>query len=145
MKFRPTWRYTLEWRNDYDPLRGKLVNSRVGAGAQFDQWSVSVAHSAVREPTVLAPPSNQIRTTVRWGDFNRRGWNAAVANIYDYRQKIFLYTISQITYNTDCCGFSIEWRRLALGQARNENQFRASFSIANVGSFGTLRPQERLF
>jgi LPS-assembly protein len=146
MKFRPTWRYTLEWRNDYDPLRGKLVNSQVGAGAQFDSWSVSVSHSAVRSPIALAPPSNQLRTTVRWGDFNRRGWNAAVANIYDYRQKIFLYTISQITYNTDCCGFSVEWRRLpAIGQTRNDNQFRASLSIANVGSFGTLRPQERLF
>ena len=146
MKFRPTWRYTLEWRNDYDPLRGKLVNSRVGASAQFDAWSVSVAHNAVRSPTALAPPSNQIRTTVRWGDFNRRGWNAAVANIYDYRQKIFLYTISQITYNTDCCGFNIEWRRLpTIGQTRNDNQFRVSLSIANVGSFGTLRPQERLF
>jgi LPS-assembly protein len=146
MKFRPTWRYTLEWRNDYDPLRGKLVNSRVGASAQFDAWSVSVSHNAVRSPTPLAPPSNQIRTTVRWGDFNRRGWNAGVANIYDYRQKIFLYTISQITYNTDCCGFNIEWRRqTSIGQTRNDNQFRASLSIANVGSFGTLRPQERLF
>jgi LPS-assembly protein len=146
MKFRPTWRYTLEWRNDYDPLRGKLVNSRVGAGAQFDRWNVSVSHNAVRSPTALAPPSNQIRTSIRWGDFNRRGWNAAVASIYDYRQKSFLYTISQITYNTDCCGFSVEWRRLpAFGQTPNDNQFRASLSIANVGSFGTLRPQERLF
>jgi LPS-assembly protein len=146
MKFRPTWRYTLEWRNDYDPLRGKLVNSLVGTSAQFDAWNVSVSHNAVRSPTALAPPSNQIRTTVRWGDFNRRGWNAAVANIYDYRQKIFLFTISQITYNTDCCGFNIEWRRqTSIGQTRNDNQFRASLSIANVGSFGTLRPQERLF
>jgi LPS-assembly protein len=146
MKFRPTWRYTLEWRNDYDSLRGKLVNSQVGAGAQFDAWSVSVSHSAVRSLSALAPPSNQLRTSVRWGDFNRRGWNVAVANIYDYRQKNFLYTISQITYNTDCCGFSVEWRRLpAIGQTRNDNQFRASLSVANVGSFGTLRPQERLF
>ncbi len=146
MKFRPTWRYTLEWRNDYDPLRGKLVNSRVGVGAQFDSWNVSVSHNTVRSPTALAPASNQLRTTVRWGDFNRRGWNAAVASIYDYRQKSFLYTISQITYTTNCCGFSVEWRRLpTLGRTLNDNQFRASLSIANVGSFGTLRPQERLF
>jgi LPS-assembly protein len=108
-------------------------------------WSISAGHSAVRAPTVLSPPSNQLSTIVRLGDFNRRGWNAAVNTIYDYRQKIFLYNVSQITYNTDCCGFSVEWRRLALGRTRNENQFRVSLSIANVGSFGTLRPQERLF
>jgi LPS-assembly protein len=82
---------------------------------------------------------------VRFGDFNRRGWNAAFSSIYDYRQTIFIYNTSQVTYNTDCCGFSIEVRRFAIGRTRNENQFRLSLSIANVGSFGTLRPQERLF
>jgi LPS-assembly protein len=143
LKFQPTWRYTLEVRNDYDPLRGKLINSRIGAGAQFDLWSVSVGHNAVRAPTALAPPSNQIHSMVRFGGFNRRGWNVAVANIYDYRRKLFLYTISQITYNSDCCGFGLEWRRIAVGTERQE--FRISLSIANVGSFGTLRPQERLF
>jgi LPS-assembly protein len=146
MRVQPNWRYRLEWRNDYDKLRGKLVNSSVSADMRLTElWSISAGHSAVRAPTALSPPSNQLSTIVRLGDFNRRGWNAAVNTIYDYRQKIFLYNVSQITYNTDCCGFSVEWRRLALGATRNENQFRVSLSIANVGSFGTLRPQERLF
>ena len=83
--------------------------------------------------------------TVRYGDFNRRGWNVALTNVYDYRRHLFLYSISQITYNTDCCGFSLEYRRLAIGRTRNDNQFRIGISIANVGSFGTLRPAERLF
>ena len=84
-------------------------------------------------------------TKVSLGDFNRRGWNVAVSNIYDYRQKIFLYTIAQVAYNTDCCGFSVGWRRFAIGAIRNENQIRVSLSIANVGSFGTLAARERLF
>ena len=73
------------------------------------------------------------------------GWNVAARTNYDYRQNIFIYNATQATYNTDCCGFSFEWRRFAIGQTRNENQFRVALSIANVGSFGTLSPRERMF
>ena len=145
IRISPTWRHALEWRYDYDPLRGKLVNSSVSGRFRFDLWNLTLGHHVVRTPDVLMPPSNQLFTVFRLGDFNRRGWNLAVNNIYDYRQTIFLYTAIQGTYNTDCCGFSAEWRRFAIGTTRNDNQIRFSFSIANVGSFGTLRPRERIF
>ena len=51
----------------------------------------------------------------------------------------------QTAYNWDCCGFSVEYRRFALGSVRNENQFRFNFALANIGSFGNLRRQEKLF
>jgi LPS-assembly protein len=38
----------------------------------------------------------------------------------------------------------VQFRRLGFG-IRNENQFRVAFAVANIGSFGTLRRQERLF
>ena len=146
LRVQPNWRYRIEWRNDYDPRRGKLVNSSVSADMRLTGLiSVSAGHNAVRTPTVLSAPSNQLTSLLRFGDFNRRGWNLALSTIYDYRQRIFIYNVSQLTYNTDCCGFSVEWKRFAIGRTRNENQFRVSLSIANVGSFGTLRPQERLF
>ncbi len=145
VRISPSWRHVLEWRHDYDPLRGKLVNSSLSGGFQFDSWNLTLGHHAVRMPESLAPLSNQLFAVIRLGDFNRRGWNLAVNNIYDYRQAIFLYTAIQGTYNTDCCGFSAEWRRFAIGRTRNDNQIRFAFSIANVGSFGTLRPRERIF
>ncbi len=146
MRVQPNWRYRLEWRNDYDPLRGKLVNSSVNTDMRVSELlSLSFGHNAVRVPTARSPPSNQFSAGARVGDFNRRGWTAAVSTIYDYRQGNFIYNTSQVTYNTDCCGFSVEWSGLKVGRTPNGNQFRVSLSIANVGSFGTLRPQERLF
>ena len=146
MRVRPTWRHYIEWRNDFDPLRDKMVNSSVNGGFHVsDLWSFEVGHHAVRAPTVLTPLSNQVSTLVRFGNFNRRGWNAAIRTNYDYRQALFIYNASQVSFNTDCCGFSVEWRRFAIGPTRDENQFRVSLSIANVGSFGTLSPRERLF
>ena len=145
-RIRPNWRTFLGWRTDYDPLRRKLVNSSIDSGWRINAlWNVEVGHHAVRTPVELSPPSNQLSTLVRLGDFNRRGWNVAVRTNYDYRQNIFIYNATQATYNTDCCGFSFEWRRFAIGQTRNENQFRVALSIANVGSFGTLSPRERMF
>ena len=143
---KPNFKTEFEWRASYDPLRQKVVNSSASIAYQFTNlFRTVVGHTAVRTPTTLSPASNQITALFTVGDFNRRGWNGAVYNIYDYRQQIFLYTRSQLSYNTDCCGFGIEYGRFAIGPTRTENQFRVSLSIANVGSFGTLRPQGRLF
>ena len=146
LKLHPGPRWNLRWRNDYDPLRERLVNTTADAEVEISpKIRVSAGHRAVRAPSSLAPPTNQLLTGFRYGDYNRRGWNAALYNVYDYRQGIFLYSISQLTYNTDCCGFSVELRRLSIGNARSDNQIRISLAIANVGSFGTLRPAERMF
>ncbi len=139
-------RWNVRWRNDYDPLRGRVVNTQADADVQVSRrLSVRAGHRAVRAPSALTPASNQVLTGLRYGDSSRRGWNAALYNVYDFRQGIFLYSISQLTYNTICCGFSVELRRLSIGNARSDNQIRISLAIANIGSFGTLRPAERLF
>ena len=84
------------------------------------------------------------RGRIGYGDPNHRGWNTAFDTVYDYRLGVMQYATAQVTYNTDCCGLSVQYRRFNFG-VRNETQFLASFSIANIGSFGTLRKQERLF
>ena len=40
---------------------------------------------------------------------------------------------------------SVEYRRFALGAVRNENEYRFSFTLANIGEFGNLKRQERLY
>ncbi len=145
LRVQPRWNYTVEWRNDYDPARGKFVNSGLTADATLQNITVSVGHYAVRSTPLLTPPSNQVRGQVRWGALNKRGWNSGFSTVYDYRKGILQYANTNVTYNTDCCGFSVEWRRFALGPTRNENQFRLALSIANVGSFGNLKKQERMF
>ena len=93
---------------------------------------------------LLSPKANQFRGRIGFGDPNHRGWNTAFDAVYDYRQGIMQFATAQVTYNTDCCGFSVQYHRFSFG-VRNENQFRVAFSVANIGSFGTLKKQERLF
>jgi LPS-assembly protein len=39
----------------------------------------------------------------------------------------------------------VEYRRLSLGEIRTENQFRVSINIANIGTFGNLRREEKIY
>ncbi len=134
----------LEWRSDYDPLRHRPVNSALQGDWRHSIYSISLGHNYLRSGPQLSPSANQFRGMVTVGNDNRRGWNTAFSAIYDYRIGVMQFATTQVTYNTDCCGFSVQYRRFNVG-TRNENQFRVAFSIANIGSFGTLKRQERLF
>ncbi len=134
----------MEWRTDYDPLKKEIVNSGFTVDYRKSKYFLSAGHNQVRDDPVLGPSSNQFRGMAGIGNDNRRGWNAGFSAYYDYKKDILQYEMTQITYNTDCCGFSVQYRRFAFG-TRNENQFRVAFAVANIGSFGTLKRQERMF
>ena len=55
------------------------------------------------------------------------------------------YASVQSSYNFNCCGFSIEYRKFELGSVRNEGSYKFSFTLANIGTAGNLRRAERLF
>ena len=134
----------VEWRMDYDPRRSTITNSSFMVDGRVDQWFLSVGHTQIDSVNSLSPNNNQLRGVLGWGADSRKGWNAAFNAVYDYRVRQLQFSNTQVTYNTDCCGFSLQYRRFSFG-TRNENQFRVAFAIANLGSFGTLRRQERFF
>jgi LPS-assembly protein len=137
-------KFTAEWRADYDPVVGHMVASIVNAGYRFSQYFINVGHNDIHGDPTQLPSANQITTTFGFGNDLRRGWNAAASTTYDYERGILLYTTIQAAYNTDCCGFSGQFRRFEIG-SRNENQWRFSFQLANIGAFGSLRQQDRIF
>jgi LPS-assembly protein len=134
----------LEWRADYDPLRHNVVASSTTVDAHFGRYGMSLGHNTMKAVPALTPNANQVRGQFTIGNENRRGWNAGFQGIYDYRTAQMQFMTSQVTYNTDCCGFSFQLRRLNFG-VRDEYQYLGSFSVANIGSFGTLKKQERMF
>ena len=134
----------FEWRVDYDPLLGRISNSSFNGNVRLSKYFFSVGHTEVNTDPVTVAPSNQINVLIAVGNQNRKGWNAAVTTFYDLRNHILDFATTEITYNTDCCGFSAEYRRYNFG-VRDDTQYRLSFSIANIGSFGNMRKQERIY
>ncbi|MBZ5575700.1 MAG: LPS assembly protein LptD [Acidobacteriia bacterium] len=144
MRMSPVNGFNVEWRADYDHRRGALVDSTLSVDYRWSRYFASVGHNLVHTDPVLTAPADQFRFRAGFGDPNHRGWNAGVDGVYDYRQKALQYATTQVTYNTDCCGLSVQWRRFSFG-TRNENQFRVAFAVSNIGTFGTLRKQDRIF
>jgi len=147
LRVMPDPRIGVEWRTDYDPLRSHVVNSSVTADVRLSQYFFSVGHNQVRSADVLSSSANQFRGLVGFGRENKRGWSAALSAVYDYRQATLTYAITQVSYNTDCCGLSVQYGRSKVAAAIGppDDLFRVAFAVANIGSFGTLKRQERIF
>ena len=144
LRLNPNGHFGAEWRTDYDPLYHRITNSSFSADLRVSDYYFSVGNNQVNGIPALTPAANQVSARGGFGNENRRGWNAGFSIVYDYRKQIMQYETTQISYNSDCCGLSVQFRRFNFG-TRNENQFRVAFAIANIGTFGTLKKNERLF
>jgi LPS-assembly protein len=146
LKITPGGRYDAELILDYDTQRGKLAT--IGSLVKvrpYREFFASVAHFRIQADPVLQPLSNQIRALIGYGQLNRKGFNAAGGFSYDITREFLQNQIMQVSYNGGCCGLAFEYRRIALGPVRTENQFRVALIIANMGTFGNLRREEKVF
>jgi LPS-assembly protein len=103
-----------------------------------------VGQSYVNTDPAIAPSANQFRGTISYGADTRKGLSFGFSAYYDYLKGIMQYSQTQVTYNTDCCGLSVQYGRFNAG-IRDESQFRVSFAISNIGTFGTLQKQQNIF
>ncbi|MGH9738659.1 MAG: LPS-assembly protein LptD [Candidatus Acidiferrales bacterium] len=154
LRVEPGRRYDTEFIMNYDPERNRVT--AIGTLLKLKPYKASfitLAHFSVLN-LPLNPPSpapnfqqrsNQVRTLFGYGDMNRRGWNATFGASYDFTQSVFQNQIAEVTYNGNCCGIGFEYRRFSFGTIRNENQYSVVIRIANLGSVGNMRRQEKIF
>jgi LPS-assembly protein len=144
LRVTPGGRYDFQLLGNFDPVNGHVTALGTIANIYpYRSFFLNLSHFNVRTP--LQPKFDQLGMRAGWGQGNRKGLNFATSMNYDLKLQYLQYQTFQISYNGSCCGLSFEYRRLALGNVRNENQFRVALLIANFGSFGTLRRQEGLF
>jgi LPS-assembly protein len=145
-KITPGGRYDTEQILEYDPNLEKITTIGTLLKVKpYNEFFFTVAHFRLQADPILQPLSNQIRTLFGYGNLNRKGFNAAAGISYDITNGLLQNQLVQVSYNGGCCGLAVEYRRIALGQIRTENQFRVAFIIANIGTFGNLRRQEKLY
>jgi LPS-assembly protein len=159
----------LEWQLDYDTKKGRINSSTFYTGFHFGDFFVGASHAYLQvpgevvtdpvtgaalptciphvfnQPACVPPLFDQIRAQLGYGSPTKRGWSAAANIGFDREFNLLQYSAAQTSYNWDCCGINFEYRRFSLGSVRNENQYRFAFTLANIGSFGNLKRQERLF
>ena len=144
VRISPIKGFGVRWQADYDPHVHGLVDSTVALDYRWKRYFASVANSVVRLNPLLTPAANQYGFRAGYGDVNRPGLNGFMVVNYNPLIGVIENSTIQVTYNTDCCGLSFQYYRINLG-LRDETGWRAAFSIANVGTFGTLQKQDRTF
>jgi len=159
IKLTPGGRFDGEQILQYDPHNQRLVTIgtlvKVKPYGEFfatiahfrldDNPSVSDVQPPSQLPSFQQPLSNQIRALAGYGSETRKGFNFTGGVGYDFTNKALQNQIVQASYNGGCCGIAVEYRRINLGQVRTENQFRIAIMIANMGTFGNLRHQEKIY
>ena len=149
-KLTPGGPFDFEQILEYDTQRGGGGQlTTVGTLAKikpYKEFFATIADFRLdADPLILQPKSNQIRTLIGYGNETRKGFNITTGVSYDITNHALQNQLVQVSYNGGCCGLALEYRRLELGQVRTDNQFRVAFIIANIGTFGNLRRQEKIF
>ena len=162
MRFRTSGHTDVEWDFDYDTGAKKFTSSNVFLDARKGNLFGGVSYALLSAPgrseqiidddngqqtPVTSPVSNfkQIRALGGFGDPNRPGLAIAASAGIDVILGQVQYATVQASYNWNCCGLTVEYRKYELGAVRNEGTESFNFTLANIGGAGNLRRAERLF
>jgi LPS-assembly protein len=159
MRFRTSDHTDAEWDFDYDTGASKFTSSNIfldaHAGSMFGGFSFAQLNAPGRFYTedldtnslVGSATSNfsQMRVLMGYGTPTKLGLSLAGNAGIDLKLKSLQYGSLQASYNWNCCGLTVEYRKYELGSVRNEGVERFSFTLANIGGAGNLRRSERIF
>jgi len=144
----------FQWDVDYDPVLHQVNASTMFAAYHWGNWYVNGGQTYLNAPGEVAIVNgvpmqqfyNQWRIGGIYGGMAKLGFSAglSVAMSAD-PPPLFQGATIQTNYNWDCCGLAFQYQRYALGIVRNENAYRFSFSLTNVGTFGSIKRLQRLY
>ena len=159
MRFRTSSHTDVGWDFDYDTGATKFNSSNVyldaHEGRVFGGFSFAGLNAPGRfytenitnDTLTGSATSNfsQMRLLLGYGAPNRAGVAAAAGTGIDLKLQSAQYITLQTSYNWNCCGLTIEYRKYNLGTVRDDGTYRFNFTLANIGSAGNLRRAEALF
>jgi LPS-assembly protein len=163
MRFRSSSHTDIEWDVDLDTGAKKLTRSDtfldVHEGRFFGGFSYAFLNAPGRFYSEVINTTNQttgltssavsnfsqMRVLLGYGTPSQPGLSAAASAGIDLNVVSAQYVTLQASYNWNCCGLSVEYRKYDLGNVRNEGAYRFNFTLANIGSAGNLRRAESLF
>lgn len=153
LRLRTSEHVDLEWDFDLDTGAKKFTSNNLLVDVHQGEAFAGLSYARLNAPgrsyvegvSSLTADFNQMRVLLGYGTPSKRGLSVAANAGLDLDRTQVQYAALQTSYNWDCCGFSVEYRKYELGPVRNENAYRFNFTLANIGTAGNLRRAERLF
>jgi len=144
----------FQWDVDYDPVLHQLNASTLFAGYRFGNFYLNGGQTYVNAPGETFVNSqgqtvpdifNQWRIGLIYGGMARKGFSGAFSLGVDSKSDLLQAATIQANYNWDCCGIAFQYAHWAFSALSNENAYRFSFSLTNIGTFGSIKRLERLY
>lgn len=168
LRVRTSEKIDVEWDFDYDLCSApRLTNPTVSSTPCDRKFTANNFYVDVHKGAIFAGTSyarlnaparsyvegvlsavadfNQMRALFGFGKPTRAGLSAAAYAGIDLDLGTVQYGAVQTSYNWNCCGISVEYRKYELGTARNDNGYKFNFTLANIGSAGNLRHADQVF
>jgi LPS-assembly protein len=164
MRFRTSGHTDVEWDFDYDTGATKFNSqnafldvhegswfggfsyARLNAPGRFLTEKINTVTNVVTGITSSATSDfSQMRLLLGYGAPSKAGLSMAGGAGIDLKQGDAQYVTLQTSYNWNCCGLAVEYRKYDLGTIRNEGTYSFNFTLANIGSAGNLRRNQSLF
>jgi LPS-assembly protein len=164
MRFRTSAHADIAWDFDYDTGAKKFTSSNtfldLHQGKFFGGFSYARLNAPGKTYTEVIDTStntvtgltssaisnfSQMRFLFGYGAPNEAGLSGAVSAGIDLNLGSAQYITIQTTYNWNCCGLSVEYRKYDLGTIRDEGAYSFNFTLANIGTAGNLRRAESLY
>ncbi|HTZ89596.1 MAG TPA: LPS assembly protein LptD [Alloacidobacterium sp.] len=166
LRWQTTSSTNLEWDVDYDTKRGRLDSSNLFTDYKHGDFTFVLGDAHLHtlpgatpgNPVMTGQPGttttavtpqevdfNQIRFSVIYGSPVKQGLSVGVNTGYDFTLDQLQYAGVQTSYNWNCCGLSFEVRRYSLGTVPEHTTYLYNFTLANVGTAGSLSWAERVF
>jgi LPS-assembly protein len=144
MRFRPTRLLTANFNLEYDvnfkQLRTLNFNSSIAGGLGTLQLGWARAEKLAVDAANRAQTLNTVRGT---GTLNviPRALTLDASAVYDTLNHNMIQLMGRARYAVQCCGVNFEFIQYQFN-ARNDQVFRFSFDLANIGSVGSFFGQD---
>ncbi len=153
LRLRTSEHLDVEWDFDLDTGAKKFTSNNLLVDLHKGSGFAGLSYARLNAPgrsyvegvSMLTADFNQMRILLGYGTPSKRGLSVAANAGLDLDRTQMQYGAFESSYNWDCCGLSVEYRKYELGPVRNENAYRFNFTLANIGAAGNLRRAERLF
>ena len=137
---RPTDRASMAFDVEYDVNFKQLRTFTLSSTVRYPRADFLAAWSRAKQVAEAevdrVTTRDTLRATARFEVFPSRLTLDGGAD-YDILEKKMVSTRARLRFGVQCCGFTVETIRYDFND-RQENQFRFSIELANIGSIGTF-------
>lgn len=156
LRVRTSANLDVEWDFDLDTGAKKFTSNNVLVDVHQGNIFGGLSYARLNAPgrfytdgvTSGISNFNQIRLLLGYGSPTKPGLGVAAnvgLDLSGASSSMVQYEAFQTSYNWNCCGFSVEYRRYELGTVRDESEEKFSITLVNIGTAGNLRRAVSLF